>query len=649
LLGIPVGVLFAVWDVAALMINGHMAAFKSLALPIVVIYACLGGVIGIVLGLLASALRPAVGGVVEGVRGASLCLAVLVALFLGMEATYLIYKTHSIFVPLRSGAHLALLVAACCVTAVLFYLVFSRGLGALAARGRLRFRGLPLTAIVLCAGVLVAALLVTRTPVKYERGGGAAKGAGGRPDVFILLVDAMRPDHMSLYGYHRETTPSIDKLAEEGAVFLDAHAQSSWTRPTVATLFTSLYPSVHGSEGVDDMLPSGVVTMPESFRSAGYSTAIFSSNFMISPQFGYGEGVDVFVGPHYSIIARFSAGGFFLERLVKRAGGALMDFWGLVAMAELALRGETHEEGGHTAEELNSRVVDWAGSCGERPVFAYVHYMEPHTPYEPPPPFDKRFASPDKGEIQAASPPAVSPAPPPFGKAESVDDETRGAFIAAYDGEIACADAYIAELIDDLLSLRGENAIVIVTSDHGEEFYDHDGWRHGVSLYEEMLWVPLVFWSPDRIPGGRRIPGIVRQIDLLPTLLDLCDIPPVDMMLGDSFAGVLSGEEELTPGRLSLSELRKQRGYDVRAIQDERYKLVVARKGQRERFMLFDLDIDPLEKRDISEEKPQKVSEMFSAMEEIIAGAKIAGVRSDAPVAIDEETRDMLRSLGYVD
>jgi arylsulfatase A-like enzyme len=328
-----------------------------------------------------------------------------------------------------------------------------------------------------------------------------------RPNVLVFLVDALRADHLGCYGHSRDTSPAIDALSREAALFETALSPASWTKPSIPSLFTGLYPIQHGvftgntkdsAERItSDILKDEHTTMAEVFRGAGYSTGAFVHNAQISSFMGFNQGFDVYA-----------------EHLGN-------------------------------AQQINERFIQWLGSGLGRPFFGYVHYLDPHWPYTPPAPFDGMFSPPAQTSVdfnnvnwkylerQIQS-----------GDLQLSADDLE-AMRSLYDGEIRYTDAAIAAALESLRE-KGlyENTIVVLTADHGEEFMEHGRIGHGNSLYDELLHIPLIIRSPQgRAPQGpsRTIADPVSLIDIMPTVLDLAGIEIPEDIAGRSLRPLMEG------------------------------------------------------------------------------------------------------------
>lgn len=473
------------------------------------------------------------------------------------------------------------------------------------------------------------------------------EGEGGRDiNVLFIVIDSLRPDHVSAYGYERETSPNIDRWAEGGVVFENAMAQAPWTKPSTASMLTSLYPSTHGVNLMASGLPQTVRPLPEIMKENGYRTAVFTADCFVSPMFGYQRGVDCFHARGRARFTQVMLGHLvFRSRRISRLGLGMVDLMGSL---ERWLLGATAAAEGFRVEDLYGAFTGWLDEIGGRRFFAYFHCMEPHEPYAPPSPFDEKFLGRELQQVGRVEHYPIYRGFLPFGRGRRVSADSLENMVALYDGEISYADSWIGELLGDL-ERRGifENTLIVLTADHGEEFYDHGGWGHGQSLFQELLHVPLIMSGPRILPGGgQRIPHVVRHIDILPTILEVCGIPVPEAVDGSSLLPILQGEEPPLPSRAVMSEVYYG-GHCARALRDGPEKVIYAEKGGDERLLLFDLEWDPGEAENLTEREGGRARALLTRLEEF---HRAAAERAAAgyTVTIDEETRERLKALGYV-
>ena len=305
-------------------------------------------------------------------------------------------------------------------------------------------------------------------------------GVAPKPqNVLVYLVDTLRADHLGCYGYERDTSPNLDALAADGALFERCYAQAPWTRPSVATLFVGLIYSFHGATKISGLVPE-LETMAEHFLASGYQTAGFISNAQIhSKGLNFEQGFTQFV--------------------------AIED-----------------ELGASRAHSVHERVLPWLEQYRDAPFFLYVHTLDPHAKYDPPEETLGAFGS---NQYEGRLTPKLTGSKN-LADASPLTDEEFEYVRALYDEEILYSDLEFGRLIARMKELDlYENTTIIVLSDHGEEFYEHGDWGHGGRLWQSLLHVPLIVKpaGEDRL-RGLRVDDDVRLIDLYPTLSDLCDL-----------------------------------------------------------------------------------------------------------------------------
>lgn len=384
----------------------------------------------------------------------------------------------------------------------------------------------------------------------------------------MISIDTLRPDHLGSYGYERDTSPTLDRLAREGARFDQATSSSSWTLPAHAALFTGQSDSVHGCDDSDKKLAAGHITLAETFSAAGYQTEGFFAGPFLHPTFGLDQGFDSYVDcSSYAALT---------DEQVARAGG----------IDRLDITSASHRDvtNPRVLEAVRARLAE----VDERPLFLFIHLWDVHFDFIPPPPYDTRFDPDYEGEIDGVDffhNPAVH---------AGMDPRDLEHVIALYDGEIAWTDAHVAKLLEALEGARSlDNTIVVVTSDHGEEFFEHGRKGHRFTLYDEVIRIPLIVWAPGRVPAGRVIESPAGLIDVYPTLVELAGIQHAGETLGRSLVPALEGRAPDDPSLLSVSELNTL-GRRLRAFRKPLHKLLV--DGTTGGGWTFDLERDPKER-----------------------------------------------------
>ena len=425
----------------------------------------------------------------------------------------------------------------------------------------------------------------------------------------LIVVDALRPDHLGLYGYGRPTSPHLDEWAGQAAVFERAFTTSPWTLPAFGSLLTGEIPARHGagsrvrasnwtvSSRLDDSLP----TLPERLLASGFTTGAIVNNPWLPPAVGLDRG--------------------FAEYDYQRSG----------------------ESDHRRANEVVDLALAWIDRNAEAPFFLLVHVLDPHMSYDAPPPFRGRFTSGLEGgfELPVGEPRKMQR------QAESIPEPERAFVRAAYDEEIAFVDEEIGRLLDGLRERDLWNRmIVVLTADHGEELFDHEGFEHGHSVHQELLHVPLVIGGPGVRPARHAEP--VSIVDIPLTILDALGVERGDPLSGLSDSTGLSlwpvvTQGEVVPSRL-LSAEGTLYGSEQRAAIQWPLKLTVEIGSGRLR--LFNLERDPREQTDLAPTEHRAVSFLSQELSNRLRAAR-EGVQSE-DVPIDEATLEELRSLGYV-
>ncbi len=428
-----------------------------------------------------------------------------------------------------------------------------------------------------------------------------ASRADAGASLILLSIDTLRADHLPSYGYTHETAPFIDRLAREGTLFENTVAASTATAPSHMTMFTSLPPSVHGATDGFKTLASEILTLPEWIRAQGLDTAAITEDGWVGAQQGFARGFDVFV-----------------ENKSARI---------------------TVPEG--QVDRTFARAKRWLELHRDKRFFLFLHTYQVHAPYSPPARYAELFGAPggERAPIHLRQ-------------------------LADYDREIRYTDDELAGLFA-ALEAQGlaERTLLVVTSDHGEEFLEHGLLSHGGHLYEESVAVPLVLRGPG-IPAGRRIPTPVGHADLMPTLLELLRLPVPDGLSGRSLRGLLAGAAGPLEARPVFSEAWATfqpggpdggRAFEPPSLAVRRgeRKLARYRSPEGTRYELYDLAADPGERTDLSGSAPDEAGALRSLLEayerEASRGAGLASPAPGTPPALDADREQKLRALGYLE
>lgn len=416
-----------------------------------------------------------------------------------------------------------------------------------------------------------------------------------KPNVVLILVDTLRPDHLQAYGYERPTSPFLSGLAQRGVLCERAFSASTWTAPSTASLFTGLYPNQHGitegffvhrartareggAEAAEDAsvtlnrLPDGVPTVPELFKSAGYTTFGASCNVNITSRIGFDRGFEQFA-----------------------------DFTG-------------RQYGkGASAEQVLAQLRTWKPQMqGERPYFLYLHFNDVHAPWNP-----------------------RKPAFP-------VDNQPYGSERAQYDGELRYLDTTLEQVARELG--WSDDTLVVVVSDHGEEFGEHGALGHGYSVHNELMRIVMLYSWPAVLPQGKRITQPVTILDVLPTLAQLVGLEAPTDRAGISLAPVLAGRSEAPERTLFALRLKEGGARQLWAAVRGPWKLILSGTGPQ----LFDHSLDPFERKDVAAANPEVVERLLEDLRAFRAGSHVRG-GSKVDVELDAEAIKALEKLGYTD
>lgn len=461
---------------------------------------------------------------------------------------------------------------------------------------------------------------------------------GEKPNVLILVIDALRADRVDLYGNQRNLTPNIDKYSSKGTVFLNTLANSSWTKPSVMSYFTSRYPGMNPLHDFDDRAPDTLATLAERMREAGYYTRAISENLNVSEKYNYHQGFTDFITNE----------GFdgkqllFPSHMVSRIYPYIVEIGYLMGL----------EDDGDGATS-NSAVIPWLKANKDKQYFMYVHYMGPHFPYYP---LQRRYSR--KGVLQPIdiillkylhSPDAGS----------LLSQETIKVVKDRYDDEVYDSDRIVGEVFRALDEIGGwDNTIVILTSDHGEEFLEHGMGDHGNSMFNELLKLPLIVWLPKNANKVERVEERVQLLDLPPTIYDICGIDVSEKLEGVSLLPLIS-DDSLQYGGWGrgyygeVQPFRKLKRADwIYAYMKDNYKLIkntFTSELKDPNYRLFDLTVDSGETVNVRVKHPEVVLQLKAEMDSLYNYCQshyIEGSEKDQVKATKEEKR-RLRALGY--
>lgn len=431
-------------------------------------------------------------------------------------------------------------------------------------------------------------------------------------NVLLYLVDTLRADHLSPYNEGtRVRTPGLGTFVQNAVTMRRAHSQENWTKPSVATLLSSLMPWEHTAVEEASVVPESVALLPELLRDHGFFTGSFIANGYVSDRFGFRQGWHTY-------------------------------------------RNYIREGRRNDAEFVAADVLRWLDDREDtRPFFLYVHTIDPHVPYR-----RREDTLALYGDTRYSGPAAVANNADLLGRVKlgrvTLAAADRAHLEALYDGEITYHDIHFQSILDGLERRHLANdTLVIITSDHGEEFWDHGSVGHGHSVYEELLHVPMFVRHPG-LPADRtavrELGDDVGLVDVVPTIFDALGLPTPDGISGRSFLPALLGQSSSAPVATVSGFME-----NWRTVTLSDFKLIHRANGT---FRLFDLAADPREEHDLASERPLAVRHLRALLglrladADPVARAARRGARPRAHQAattrIDPETAAQLRALGYM-
>ena len=472
------------------------------------------------------------------------------------------------------------------------------------------------------AGLAVAGLLVTSAgAVVVARSQPTQPPAPpGAPNVLLISIDSLRADHLGCYGYRRDTSPTIDRLAREGTRFRTVVSPTSWTLPAHLTLLTAQPPLHHGvTTGMQRLRPEAIL-LSEALWEAGYATAGFVSAPYLDAAYGYSQGFD-----HYD------------------------DY-------TVANRSNEASRHGITSPRLFGIVSEWLSEWDRgqrrRPFFAFVHMWDPHYDYTPPPPYDSMFDPDYRGTVTGEdfSGPRIHP---------RMEARDLAHVIALYDGEIRFTDSFIGRLVQQLEQLDVvERTVIVITADHGEEFFEHGHKGHRQTLYDETILVPLVIRYPAKVPAGVVVTPQVRLMDIAPTILALAGVPRPPAFGTSADAPhpacdltpwmVGNPSESPQPPLTAFSDLvGTGRVASVAAVRTQTQKFIKGMDGEQ-REERYDLTKDPSEQVNLAGGDAAADGALRS---ELAAWCEAWGNHGSLarPIELDPAHHERLRALGYTE
>jgi len=534
------------------------------------------------------------------------------------------------------AAYFAVAVAGCFCLQKLYAIRIDPAAAMLAGRSAVAFTRLaPL--VLLSLGL---SLVPRQAPLVAAPGPRESTPRRGRPNVILITLDTVRADHLSAYGYPRDTTPNLVKLAAQATLYRRAIASSDMTLATHASLFTGKYPSWHGahhtpSAGNGAPLSEKATTLAEMLAAEGYLTlGLVANHGFLSDAFGFAQGF------HYydqRLPVTLLGSGTPPQHLLRS---------GLRRQLARFVSPQQSDVSSRRAQEMNNEVfaVLHKARQTDAPFFLFVNYMEAHWPYVPPPPFDTLFPGRDPHFTTARQGRLWHEIMTGKGK---MSEPLRQHLVSQYDGAIASLDFHLGKLFA-WLKEQGlfEDSLIIITSDHGEAFGDRELMFHGVSVYQDQVHIPLIIKYP-RSHERQVIEAPVSVVDVLPTVMEVVGRPVPPEVQGVSLLSPASRSasriliSETFPDRIVLGCHPRFRRVE-RAVTSGSLKLITSTAGKRE---LYDLARDPNETQSVYKQHQEFARTLQAHLD---ARLKSLAAVSDAPFQLDRQTIERLRTLGYV-
>ncbi|MDD5027225.1 MAG: sulfatase [Candidatus Omnitrophica bacterium] len=426
-----------------------------------------------------------------------------------------------------------------------------------------------------------------------------------KPNIILITLDALRPDHLGCYGYKRNTSPTIDKLAEQGVIFTDFIAPGAHTAPSNASLITSTYPNLHNVKDWGYQFVQEIPrTLPVLLKEKGYNTAFISDQIGLTSIRGFKSGFDTFD------VVRSINRNPLPERII----------------------------------EITDLAINWLRDNKHKKFFLWVYYLSPHGPYVLGRPYNKIFFHDEYYNINKTIPISqdfYNPNPagtiPGYLAVNGINDVDY--YISQYDGEIRRVDYQISRLLEELK--KGgldKNTVIIITSDHGEALGEHARYFcHVNSLYDELIRIPLIISWNKKIPSPMVINQQVRLIDLMPTILDILKIK-FDHMQGQSLLPLITQRV----GNFPLFAYSEQ--FNLTSVRMKKWKLIYDQNSLQ--YELYDLKNDPREEKNIVALKKDMFKFLKFKLSEYLSDSKVY----NKPVKsfMSKEDKERLRGLGYV-
>ena len=415
------------------------------------------------------------------------------------------------------------------------------------------------------------------------------------PNVILISIDTLRADRLGCYGYRKPTSPNLDRFAGNCFIFTEAISQSSWTLPSHMSILTSLYPGTHKVGGIERSLDPKITTLTQILKKAGYQTAGFVDAKFVGAHYGFNRGFDVY-----------------------------------------------RNKNGKGIDRVLPLAEEWLRQHYKKSFFLFFHVFDCHCPYTPPEEISRSFSPDYEGDLNLKG----KCGNPHLNALELTPEDIR--YISEqYDGEIRSVDTEIQKLFD-LIGELGlyRNTLIILLSDHGEEFKEHGQIGHQRSVYHELMHIPLIIRLPGSSPPAGRITSRVESIDIMPTVLDFLGLVVDAPLQGKSLTGLLSEKEAAGGKETSFGELNELAV--KRTLYSGNYQYIYNVDEETEE--LYDLKRDLREEENLASQRQDKCRELKTVLESWEKRAREDGEKYRAgEVTLGDDAREQLRNLGYIE
>jgi len=449
-------------------------------------------------------------------------------------------------------------------------------------------------------------------------------------NIIVIVIDALRPDHLGVNGYHRDTSPNIDNLLKEGTSFLNAYTVLPRTNPSITSILTGIYPHSHGIRLVyNKSFDESINTLPNILRNHGYRTAYIGQPIH---KHGLEKGFDDFILLKWQIKNRIKKTLFKAVRLKEKTG---------------------------VAYQYTDTAISWIKKNSKKKFFFCLHYNELHWPYQSP--FEDIFEPDYKGkhDFNTLGDGKFSRGDLVFGHIKLPKEELEHA-VSHYDSNLKYIDAQLARLLE-FLKRKGmyDKTLIILTSDHGENFGEHGFYfQHGASLYQPSLKVPLIFANPTSIPKGKKIMSNVQIIDIMPTVLEMLKIPLLDKIDGKSLLPLIENKtnkardfifaesiEEHFKGNKRIFFPGIKGKWRAMIVGD--WKIIYIPHPKENIFELYNLKDDLSESNNLIDKEKKVAEEMKKKILNFLKPQSNEGEIDKKDLT--EKSKKLLKNLGYID